>query len=959
MVTHLSNIRAQWNAFHFCSRRLEGASVDPRSFIRRLVTQFASSVPEYAHAALRVLSPPTMQVNLTIGTNLGKAVGVRTEHLWVTGHSITDGFSEVIKAPIELLAIERPDIRFALLVDGLDEALGVGGTSIAHLVASMADLPDNVKVLVSTKKDRRVRDLFPDLAHAISLEDVSAREYNRRDILSYVRRRTSRIASEVTFDGEWAPENIAGAADQNFQYARHLIDEIEAGSRLRGQRRLPESLPVLYRSYLDQLIPHVNEYGRGTELLSNYLPLLELLSVTFAPIPSDTVATILGWSASQVATRADELQQLIDFGQKAEPELRFFHSSAADFITVPVLPDQSPNPYHAAPGEAHNKLANRYLTSFGGLNQPPWNRCDAYGLTYLVEHIREALASGAKTVPDDLYKLAMDATYRKAQTGIDSSDAMLRTASTALDYAVDQGDTAAIRKLIDCFAMAPEPQLQGLAATALAKIYPTVGKEEILRLLMAKIPSVRQVGLNAAYQLGFAASDLFRAMALAQNTSLPRMAAYMAYLKWTSGEREIVMTFADEIAKGIRIYTPREARARLQFLGDATAILYTNLAHDRLLIEWGDRLWREVLTRRLHIGKMNHRLVSWMLASAAFSTISQRLGEAVMVDAMQSPDVYFRGGTEPRKLLNRAIDLLDPRVDLRLEYDSLTQLLSSDIAFLRVIGSIVLSSHFCRSRTILEPFLKERFVELPPRARLWHLIAFSVLAPTDSDWSPFVAWQTAYILKNDRATVVSRDEGALKTLNFMLLPLGLSCGKSGTRMTEVEEALRIAVEVGDRALTLALIEGLAIVGLYFPAQALSALSAGTRRLEQIPAEELIDALATMSVLHPQAVDVFLEENGRTDLRIAVHARANVTKTRRAMDQVGFFSATVYQFAWLPIMREKLCKPALRCLAESYSITQFVRKNTRIYMRLIREYDYHLGAWMEEDASRPRDTNNSQ
>lgn len=247
----LSSIRTQWNAFHFCSRRLEGASVDPRSFIRRMATQLASNVPEFAHATLRGLSAPMVQVNMTVETNLGKVVGVRTDHLWVAGHSITDGFSEAIKVPIDLLATERPDLKFALLVDGLDGALGVGGTSIAHLVASMADLPSTVKVLVSTKKDRRIRDLFPDQAQAISLEDVSAREHNRRDILSYVRRRASRMSTKVTLDGVWAPKNLADAADQNFQYARHLIDEIQAGARLREQRRLPESLPVLYRSYLD------------------------------------------------------------------------------------------------------------------------------------------------------------------------------------------------------------------------------------------------------------------------------------------------------------------------------------------------------------------------------------------------------------------------------------------------------------------------------------------------------------------------------------------------------------------------------------------------------------------------------------------------------------------------------------------------------------------------------------
>jgi hypothetical protein len=72
-------------------------------------------------------------------------------------------------------------------------------------------------------------------------------------------------------------------------------------------------------------------------VLSEYLPLLGLLSVSFAPIAPNTVANIIDRPVSHVITRADELQQLIDFGQRAEPALRFFHSSMADFITVPIL----------------------------------------------------------------------------------------------------------------------------------------------------------------------------------------------------------------------------------------------------------------------------------------------------------------------------------------------------------------------------------------------------------------------------------------------------------------------------------------------------------------------------------------------------------------------------------------------------------------------------------------------
>jgi hypothetical protein len=239
-------------------------------------------------------------------------------------------------------------------------------------------------------------------------------------------------------------------------------------------------------------------------------------------------------------------------------------------------------------------------------------------------------------------------------------------------------------------------------------------------------------------------------------------------------------------------------------------------------------------------------------------------------------------------------------------------------------------------------------VSLPARARLWHLLAFGVLAPTNSDWQPFVAWQTEYLLKHDRSTVVSRDDGALRSLNFILLPLGLACGKSGAPMTEVVTALRQSVEQGDREMTVALIEGLGIPGLYYPVQALSAIESACDKLSDLPTEELIDTLSFINVLHPSTVELFLEDAERVDLASDVRARADIVKMRRAIDQVGFFNSSIYQASHNPIMRERLTKPALRCLTESFSVKQFARRYAKILLNLAREYDYHPGEWAAED-----------
>ncbi|MFC8393084.1 hypothetical protein [Streptomyces sp. NPDC057238] len=940
----LRRIRKRWNSFQFCSRRLEGASIDPRSYVRRLATDLASSTPAYAHAVLRAISPPLTRVDINVGSNLGRVVGVHTDHLWITGRSIMDGFSESIKMPVELLAREAPDVNLAILVDGLDEALTGGGTSIPHLIASMSDLPGNVKVLISAKTDRRIRDLFPNQTDVIDLADPGLEPYSRQDVLSFVERRLARELASA--DHIWQPDRIARAAGVNFQYARHLLDEMKSGN-IDNSPRIPEGLSQLYSSYLDQLIPESGEYGQGDAVLQNYLPLLELLSVVLAPIAVDRVALILDWPIQTVSTRIDELQQLIEFGHE-NSDIRFFHSSMAEFVGVSVLPDRTPNRYHAPAREMHAKIARSYVDRYSqgsGGSHGSWHEIDRYGLNYLAEHMRSGIGVGLLE-PDDLYDLAIDPEYRRAQTATGSIDAMLQTATVALEHALESNSSSATAKLIEAFAIASEPQLHGLAANALSRMSPELRKDEILRLLFRD--ETRQIALNAAYQLGFAAEELFQEMALTDHSELPRMVAYMAYLKWLQGEHEIVMRFTEKIAREVRIQAPRDARRRLAFLADVTIILYINLAHDYRLIQWADGLWWELLTRKLHVRKFNHRLIGAVVTSVAANTISQRLGEAVMVDAMQSPSVYFHGGQKPRELLGRAVDLLDPHSDLRGEYNLLAELLGSDIAFLRVIGAIVLSSHCSRSLHNLKEFLAERYTRLPPRARLWHLIAFGVLAPTETDWSPFVAWQTEYLLRNDRATIVSRDAGAMRSLNLVLLPLGLACGKAGAPMVVVETALRDALTVDDSEYAVALVEALGVVGIYYPDQTLSAFQLVPNTVGGAVGSKIIDSLAILNVLHPQAVDLFLEETGRGHLRMNVRSKVNVVNTRRIIDQVGFFNSAIYQAAHNPIMRERLTKPALRCLNESYSVKQFAKRYTRILLQLARDYDFHPGAWAAQE-----------
>jgi hypothetical protein len=933
----LAEVREVWGAAHFCSRRVPGASIDPRSFIRNVAGQLAGALPSMYEVILQPVAQATaIQSTLTVTQNQGQATGLQVENLWLGTLPVPEAFDRAIRTPLEKFAVHGSG-SVALLVDALDESLRADQSTIADLVASLAEIPGHIKVLLTTKPDRRIINLFPS-ACIVNLDSGEHEAENKADLTAYVHR-------ELGHDQPDAARELASAAKGNFMYAQHVLRDADPGL-LASRSRLPESLSQLYYEYLRRLIPEPEHRYRDSAI-NIQMSFVGLLSVTFEPITIQAIGEILGIPQTLVNGLADELEQVIAFVDEDPVRLQYFHSSMADFVANLATMHSVPNPYFSPACEQHQELVASYIRRFGDLASPHWENCDSYGLQYLAAHISAAIEGGSPAVTAaDLLNLVLNPVFVQAQLRRKMDDAVLRAGSAAIDAAIRTSDRDALMRLIDDYASSNDILLNGIATTALVRWYHVHPGPEILMLLRAGSPQARRVAVNAAYRIGLGA-DLIAVMARDKNDELQQTVAYMANLEWSRGNRDAVTDFADRIADGIQLRRPVDAYRRVRFLVHWAVFAGCNYPSDPEVIEWIDRSFYQLLVTRLRVPAVTasapvRRLIS-LLAGQVFS---RRIAEAALSTNLQDPREYFRGSRQNRELLHQAAKLVEPTTDWTTSFSDIAEILRSDVVLVRGYGGIVSCANFLRSPEIerAAELLRTRFPYLASRTRLWLLLSFTVLFRDTPELQPLVAWQTKYILEHDRSIIVSRDGGQLRGWNIFLLPLGLACGRAGQPMTEVAEALTAAINNRDQELVAALTESLGLVGFYYPRQALPLLRLACLQREVAVDDVIVGALSTVAVLHPEDVDMTLRDTSRLDLRGEILAHSDVATSRLLFDRVGFFSLGVYQTLRYPIMREALVRDTIEHMANAKSPQAFARRVTRTALQLLHDSNYHIGSW---------------
>ncbi|MEP7307269.1 MAG: TIR domain-containing protein [Acidobacteriota bacterium] len=286
-------------ASHFCISNLS-ASRSPFRFACSIAAQLATQIDGY-RAALDA---------------------VDLEHLRALDASSV--WRRVVAEPLAAIGVETPAV---IVVDALDEAMGVAGTSIPRLLRDQAgSLPPNLRFIVTTRKDPDVLDSFSGYTpHDIG----SAIEQNRADVFTYVNRclETPALSALIAARGVDRLDLatvLADKADGNFLYVTQAVAAMESGRLdMLHPERFPQGLVGIYQGFFERA------FGEG-EVFRSFRPLLEVLCAARDALTSEQIAGFLERDRLDVEM---DLDRLAAFFPEFEHRYRPYHKSIVDWLS--------------------------------------------------------------------------------------------------------------------------------------------------------------------------------------------------------------------------------------------------------------------------------------------------------------------------------------------------------------------------------------------------------------------------------------------------------------------------------------------------------------------------------------------------------------------------------------------------------------------------------------------------
>ncbi len=349
-------------------------------------------------------------------------------------------YSKLVKASEQRINNEK----IVLVIDALDEAGTLKGQNVMGLPKS---LPEGVFIIASQRPGVKLNidtTRIPRIICRLSDHKEEHEEdirYFLYDVTNSIKR--PKIASFLR-DRGYTPEEFVTILIKKSQgvwiYLHCVISAIELNE---WQTLDLDSLPVGLRDYY---IGYWMKWSEEDQWFKSYSTLLATLAVAQEPI---SIERLTSWTSSEML--APELRRLlmVRWGpymavslHGKEERYSFYHPTLKEFFEG-IVEQENLNTDEKvfldalieAAFDAHNRLVERYLTAWGGLNnglpglQNPDNLAieDGYGLRYLAPHLE---ASGRV---NDLHLLLALETANQRNAWYEAKDAY----GTVADYMAD------------------------------------------------------------------------------------------------------------------------------------------------------------------------------------------------------------------------------------------------------------------------------------------------------------------------------------------------------------------------------------------------------------------------------------------------------------------------------------------------------------------------------------------
>ena len=935
----LTQLRARIDASYFCSSTYVGgaSSIDPRDFIRSLYAPLLRRVPKFRSF---IQDPGRPLANITIPVQNqwgGHVTGLKIDSYFAAGRSLEDVFAVAIKDPLAGLFASDPNRRLVVLIDGLDEAIAHGYPNIPDLIRLLAPLQKNLKLLLASKHDYELRELLVADFRSIMEIDLSTAPEQAKDIESYVT-----LNSRMGHVDEFDSRAIMRRAGTNFAIARSLVEAPpETRDPLLREELIAEPIIDYYVNYLRKFLPVVSRRSGASDQLVRSI--CSYVAVAFHPLPEATLASLCSIQRNDVTRIANYLSSIVVFAGESSG-YRFRNPSArAALVSSPPAGDRA----RAGGIEArywHKEMLEHYESI-------PVEELDSYGIRYLPLHMIAASNTnhddGRVNLENDItavLELLGSADYEKrvAELGVDRIE-RAQVLRQVASFLYTEGEPKYLKELLVTCVSMRDPYARGIVmemARPLSRLAASDLSELIHELLAAEHDQSIWLGLQiAAVTEGTLRDEVYDWILNHGSEGVREAAPYVFYATWGDVPQDRITGFLRALASSTSLLHPVKMQRTMQFVSNLSVTSYVNHGHDLQVMQEVSEVWEYILRRKLHAHWFNRLEVDRLLARTLASHLSRQVVNAALTPELQDVRRFFKQKDQLKWAFDETIPCLDASRPLHTAQRGLVALFQSEFLIARVLAAQVVAIHSYFDRPSDVGIIDEIFETGTGRVRTWILLAHAAPIPdTPGSWVNRLSRYTLSLLSDNRESVDSFDEGSLKRLDVLFLPLGLAVGAHPEGRHHFADLLKD----GDDELRIRIVASMGKLGLYQPRLAQQVMKACLDRGTH--SAPVARAWGLFYLIHHEECDVFMEEEGLAGLRDSVQAEVDVKEMRFVLDLLGHYNNGINEGVRYPWMREELLKPVFNLLVESSDEKEFFRRYTRQVLRMLRSAEYSMLRW---------------
>jgi hypothetical protein len=300
IMAHLASRHSQVMAYHFCISNLAD-TLNPDVFVRSLAAQLATQLDDY-HSIIKELNFEQLS-RLDPGTL----------------------FRRIIADPLKSVELKE---KVVIIIDALDEAWSETDNNniVRVLQERLEDLPDMVKIVVSS---REINDIFDLFSKYEPYEIDPERIENVHDISAYLDKKFSEANIQKKLpESRSVTKNIKNGIVEkskgNFLYVKQFIYGIESDQiDLNDVSSFPKGLIGIYVSFFDRIFS-------GKEEFNDFRIILEVITCLKAPFSAHELAPIVNLSEFEVCRK---MQILSAFFSERNGKYYPYHKSITDWLT--------------------------------------------------------------------------------------------------------------------------------------------------------------------------------------------------------------------------------------------------------------------------------------------------------------------------------------------------------------------------------------------------------------------------------------------------------------------------------------------------------------------------------------------------------------------------------------------------------------------------------------------------